>query len=485
MIVKRIYSYIEKIDKFLKSRFNKTLFYSIIAISSFFVAFNTYAVEQIDLMGIHQEAIDVPVALTGGITSENTQMMSSKTSTATLINIVSVFIPQAFDTYAYLEADPNVSYASKAGAFGVANDSVLAMMTAQPQANVSEHLAQEWIPGYEGGTSSVYADGFSELEKSGIDNLWSRMRNIAYLMFVLVMIVAGFMIMFRSKLGGQTVVTLGNMIPNVIIALILVTFSFAIVGLVIDFGSLLSRISLDLLYDRIPDYYVNTKNPFSIMWGYLSTGQASVWNDIASSLKDPLSIDSVLNITSYIVGGAVAGVGGTITLVLVIIIAGIMVFGAIKVWITLLKSYLGILLNVIIGPIQIAISAIPGQKHMLTNWFLSVLRNVLTFPVVLAMLNLPFALWGEDLAFPGFPEGLVQPSATSEGDGLALLISKGMGFDKVLISILSIVMLFMAAQVPKFLESVFPPNTPKAVGEGVGAAKAAFSKIPLVGKLFA
>ncbi len=484
MIVKSIYSYIEKIDKFLKSRFNKTLFYSVMVISSFFIAFNTYAVEPIDLMGTHQEAIDVPVALTG-VTSENTQMMSSKTSTATLINIVSIFIPQSFDTYSYLEADPNVSYASKAGVFGIANDSVLAMMTAQPQANVSEHLAQEWIPGYEGGTSAVYADGFTELETSGIDNLWSRMRNIAYLMFVLVMIVAGFMIMFRSKLGGQTVVTLGNMIPNVIISLILVTFSFAIVGLVIDFGSLLSRISLDLLYDKIPDYYVNTKNPFSIMWGYLSTGAASSWNDFASSWADPLSIDSVLNVVNYIAGGVTIALAGPIVLILVIIVAGIMVFGAIKVWITLLKSYLGILFNVIIGPIQIAISAIPGQKQMLTNWFLSVLRNVLTFPIVLAMLNLPFALWGEKLAFPGFPEGLVQPTATSEADGLAVFVSKALGFDNALISILGIVMLFMAAQVPKFLESVFPANSPKAIGEGIGAAKAAFSKIPLVGKLFA
>jgi hypothetical protein len=35
--------------------------------------------------------------------------------------------------------------------------------------------------------------------------------------FVIVMIIAGFMIMVRNKIGGQTMVTLGNVLPNVLL----------------------------------------------------------------------------------------------------------------------------------------------------------------------------------------------------------------------------------------------------------------------------
>jgi hypothetical protein len=56
------------------------------------------------------------------------------------------------------------------------------------------------------------------------------------------MVVVGFMIMFRSKIGGQTLVTLGNFLPGVITSLILITFSFAIAGLLIDIGAIVTNL---------------------------------------------------------------------------------------------------------------------------------------------------------------------------------------------------------------------------------------------------
>ena len=44
--------------------------------------------------------------------------------------------------------------------------------------------------------------------------------------------------------------------------------------------------------------------------------------------------------------------------------------------------------------------------------------------------------------------------------------------------------LYFAAEAPKFLEAWFPPNTPKAVAEGFGNARASLSKIPLIGSMF-
>ena len=51
--------------------------------------------------------------------------------------------------------------------------------------------------------------GFEYLHESiQLSALWSITRNIAYLFFVIAMIIIGFMIMFRNKIGGQVIITL-------------------------------------------------------------------------------------------------------------------------------------------------------------------------------------------------------------------------------------------------------------------------------------
>ena len=142
-----------------------------------------------------------------------------------------------------------------------------------------------------------------------------------------------------------------------------------------------------------------------------------------------------------------------------------------------------ILINVIIGPIQIMLSAIPGMKHMLTNWLKSLARNVLVFPMVLAMVNLPYALFGENVEFKGLPEGLTAPGG-SVGTTIDSIMGDVVTTEMLVVNILKIVMLFMAAQAPKLAEAILPPDTPKALAEGLGKAKESFSKIPLIGGLF-
>lgn len=179
------------------------------------------------------------------------------------------------------------------------------------------------------------------------------------------------------------------------------------------------------------------------------------------------------------VGLVITGVVGAIGIIIVLIIIGVILVGAIKVLIALYKAFFSLLLAVILGPIQITLGAMPGNSHMINNWFLTVLRNVLVFPVVLFIVNIPNALMnsGSNI-FLRFPGKLVYEDPgtyTAQGPDAAGV---------VFIFILKIFVLYFAAQAPKFLESWFPPNTPKAIGEGIGAAQASLSKIPFVGGLF-
>lgn len=74
--------------------------------------------------------------------------------------------------------------------------------------------------------------GFTQLEP--IQSMWISVRNVTYLLFVLIFVIIGLGIMLRIKIDPRTVMTLQNQIPRIITCILLITFSYAIVGLMID-----------------------------------------------------------------------------------------------------------------------------------------------------------------------------------------------------------------------------------------------------------
>ncbi len=83
---------------------------------------------------------------------------------------------------------------------------------------------------YAQGTSP--GPGFAYL--SPLISVWAKFRDISYLAFVLAFTIIGLAIMFRVKIDARTVMTIQNQIPKIVVALILVTFSYAIAGFLID-----------------------------------------------------------------------------------------------------------------------------------------------------------------------------------------------------------------------------------------------------------
>lgn len=91
-----------------------------------------------------------------------------------------------------------------------------------------------------GFSTPVYAqEGVSFGFLSPLLGLWKAFRNIAYLFFVIVFIGTGFAIMFRVRLSPQAVLTIQSALPRLVVALLLITFSYAIAGLLIDLSYVL------------------------------------------------------------------------------------------------------------------------------------------------------------------------------------------------------------------------------------------------------
>ena len=115
--------------------------------------------------------------------------------------------------------------------------------------------------------------GFSSIKP--LMNLWTIFRDVAYLLIVLVLVAIGFMIMFRMKLNPQTVISVENSLPKIVVALLLITFSFAIAGFLIDIMYLFILIVINIL--SFGNKYYDTGK---VQNEFLNSGIGTLWEYI-------------------------------------------------------------------------------------------------------------------------------------------------------------------------------------------------------------
>jgi hypothetical protein len=259
--------------------------------------------------------------------------------------------------------------------------------------------------------------GFKGLEPTL--RLWEAFRNITYMFFVVAFVIVGLGIMFRIKIDPRTVMTLQNQIPKIIIALILVTFSYAIAGFMID----LMYVSLYLIVSVFRDTGVDTgsifgSNPLSAAGGLggmsgIAASVAKSFGAIISSFLDGTLGEAITGVMGLLLGlGAGAALGGPIGGFIGLIIGGFagatlgnellgfiggliayivvviaLLVALIRLWFILIKSYIYILISVVLAPFYIAAGLIPGLAGF-GGWIRSLLSNLVVFPATAAMLLL-------------------------------------------------------------------------------------------------
>src|SRR3989344_5398845 len=146
--------------------------------------------------------------------------------------------------------------------------------------------------------AQVTGTGFKGLEP--LQKLWEAFRNIVYLLFVIVFVVIGLAIMLRIKIDPRTVMTIQNQIPKIIIGIILVTFSFAIGGFLIDLMWVTIYLVFGIISGVSPEIAssVNSLNPalhlgdspFGVLGGNINGIASSVSFSIRDLLLDLLGL---------------------------------------------------------------------------------------------------------------------------------------------------------------------------------------------------
>lgn len=261
----------------------------------------------------------------------------------------------------------------------------------------------------------AYAQGIGFKSLSPILPIWKAFRDLSYVFFVVAFMVVGFLIMFRQKMGGQAAVTLTSALPNLIITLLMITFSYAIAGLVIDIMYLVIYLIIGVLKNTNPPLLPAVLDRAGIWGDKISLEDIALSNNIFSNglqLVFGGNVNSPTANAAKAVGAIVAGfftsadsdgsvtkaiggiIGGGVNVLAYLIFAVAIFFAVTKTFFQLLMSYVMFLLSVIFSPFTLMVGAFTGKTDY-ENWFKNLLASLAPFPVVITMIFLAMILAGQ------------------------------------------------------------------------------------------
>ncbi len=387
------------------------------------------------------------------------------------------------------------------GAIGISTN-LMASMYAHPPASGIQYLAsiKDNILG-----KPAYAQGIGFQGLQPILPLWRGMRNIAYSIISLILIVIGVMVMLRVKISPQAVITIQGAIPKLITTLILITFSYAIAGLLIDLMYLIQAVGLALLFqirgigfndNLIPgnnNFFQLNQAGFGRHMALLTKIIFSNTNwfpiglsAIVAGIVTPISIAiSGLTIFGATIGVTTLGGGilvGVIAILLFILI--VLAFIFIQLLITILglfKCYLSVILNIIFAPIIISMGAFPNSKTGFESWFKNLIANLTVFPIVYLFLVFINVL----LYYIDKPTTIVTAATNSTISNLWApnVISWGMqGIGNVGIRLaISITSFLILSKIPELIPQTVFGIKPSPWGQATSQSYASLSKSPFAG----
>lgn len=375
-------------------------------------------------------------------------------------------------------------YHRQGGAVAMVSNLVGGLYSTQPASSV-EYLAD--LGSRLGLAKPAYAQGFGWQAFSPVLGLWKLFRNIAYLFFVIIFVVIGFMIMFRAKINPQTVISIQNALPRIIVTLLLITFSYAIAGLVIDLGQLATRIIGNTLAG--PNGFIAFKPPVESKLILEELLQSNIFA-LVNPLKDPTDLVNALD--KAIMELNVLEPLAWLTVRFVFYTAAFFIM--FKIFFALIGPYVGIILSIIFAPLQLLIGAFPGAGGA-GSWLKNLIANVAVFPVTFMMLAIAAVLRsGDSLAQkcqvdPStgiFNPGGYAPWCPRSTEIYTLWSPATIGnWGAAVGQLAGFGVLFMIPKVVQMVQAALqiqPKPWSAAVGEEI---KAGFGRVPLVGNFLA
>ncbi len=208
------------------------------------------------------------------------------------------------------------------------------------------------------------AYSFGPMGLEMVMTIWETFRNLAYGMMSVIMLIIGIMITTRRKINPHAVVTAQAALPRVVISLLLITFSYPI-------GAIIASMSIPLAWLVIKIFVIEHVEAVIEAFAGLP-GQLFSMN----------ALISILALLGVALGSSTIGVAIVSILLLLTLVS--LAVAAIKILLINIKM----MLMIVTAPIQFAVAAIPGQEHIITDWFKNMLAKALSIPAIMFMIAL-------------------------------------------------------------------------------------------------
>ncbi len=262
-----------------------------------------------------------------------------------------------------------------------------------------------------------------------VERLWAVTRNMAYLIFVIIFMVVGLMVMFRRKLNPQTVITVQQALPTLVVGLVLVYFSYFIAALCVDvafFGiQLVAQLFIEAHKTGTPNAIGSIQeastnsNVFQLFSSAGLDGARTIFPAVKGQINTSgeqlfpgggvLAPAAAGALAGAILGfglpgaavGALVGAFGQfiIPIILILIILTALFIQVFRLTFSLIMAYIQILVFTIGGPFLILIGSIPGQSGKISFWIRGILANALIFPAVFAAILFAGMVLGDTSSF--------------------------------------------------------------------------------------
>ncbi|BCX14441.1 MAG: hypothetical protein KatS3mg088_124 [Patescibacteria group bacterium] len=308
---------------------------------------------------------------------------------------------------------------------------------------------------------------------AAVQKLWQATRNISYMLLIIVTIVLALMIMFRVKISPQAVISVQSALPKIIIGIILITFSYAIAGFLIDLMYVVIGIISMIIKNAgiIKDDYsaielfkdlTSDRNVFVLSWQYTITFLAGTFSTLFSSGFG----------------------GGLILLLLFIAVLLATLINAFKILWLMIKTYANIILSIAIAPLQILIGIVSPIGGGFGQWVRNFISNLAIYPTVGVMFFLSFffavqAIGGSFGTWIAPFE--ILPSALESTTAWDPPLTWGTNSGRFLWMLVSFAIYMSIPKVADIIKSMIegkPFNYGSAIGEAVGTAITT-GKVPL------
>ena len=296
---------------------------------------------------------------------------------------------------------------------------------------------------------TMAAEGIGFAAIKPFASLWKIFRDLSYMLLVIILIAIGFMIMFRAKINPQTVISVENALPKIVISLILITFSFAIAGFIIDLMYITIGLIVSILI-KDPAQATQYKNEYMMASGKdlfrdirVRFGSRSIGAALGSAFTQivPLPVYLTLRtaggvlfvflmkwVIEFVVdhGGSILGfenaqvatfgIGALlksffsltlfpVVFILVFFIGFIfaipwivslligfsILFLFFRILFILFTSYLKLIINIIVAPLLLLFEAVPG-KSAFKYWFMNIIGCLIPFPVIIFVFLLGYLI---------------------------------------------------------------------------------------------